>query len=182
MKRMLILLAYLCVCTVDVHGFSPENAGTWTRTYGGINNDGGSSVRQTFDGGYIVAGGTESFGAGNSDIYLIKTNASGMTPVEEENPERTESSYNLSQNYPNPFNSETIVQYHIPQKSWVTIKVFNMLGKEIKTLVDREEEPRDNTVRWDGKDNNNSTVPSGVYIYRIRAGDFVKSKKLILLR
>jgi len=64
----------------------------------------------------------------------------------------------------------------------VTLKVFNLIGREINTLIDREEVPGYKTARWDGEDDDNSIVPSGVYIYQIKAEDFVKCKKLILLK
>jgi hypothetical protein len=83
--------------------------------------------------------------------------------------------YSLSQNYPNPFNPTTIIQFALPKGSQVSLKVFDLLGKEITTLVSQELGPGYFGVRWE------ADVPSGTYIYRLRAGDFVDSKKMILL-
>jgi hypothetical protein len=84
--------------------------------------------------------------------------------------------YGLSQNYPNPFNPSTTIQYQIPKASSVELKVYNVLGEVIATLVSGEKAPGYYQVRWQ------ANVPSGMYIYRLRAGDFVQSRKLILLK
>jgi arabinogalactan endo-1,4-beta-galactosidase len=85
--------------------------------------------------------------------------------------------FNLYQNYPNPFNSKTIINFSVPKESIITLKVFDILGNEIITLVN-EEKPRGNfKVEFDGSD-----LPSGVYFYRMQTGNFANIKKLILLR
>jgi len=83
----------------------------------------------------------------------------------------------LFQNYPNPFNPSTIIKYQLPRASHVTLKMFNMLGQEVATLVDAIEEPGYKVVRW-----NAGGVAGGVYFFRLTAGDFVQSKKLLLLK
>jgi len=100
--------------------------------------------------------------------------------------------FSLSQNYPNPFsakggsasggNPETSIQFGIPKASHVCIAIYNLLGQKIITLVDTKKELGFHTIHWDGTDNYGSQVSSGVYIYRIEAGDYTCSKKLLLLR
>ncbi len=90
--------------------------------------------------------------------------------------------YTLFQNYPKPFNSETVIQYSIPQKSHVTIKVYSLLGKEIKTITNVMKESGVYTARWNGVDISGSDVPSGIYLYQLKAGDFAETRKLILTR
>ncbi len=87
------------------------------------------------------------------------------------------SDFYLAQNYPNPFNPTTTIQYSIPQRSNVTLKVYDVLGSEIATLVNEEKERGVYTVNF-----NASNMASGMYIYRITAGSFVETKKMILLR
>lgn len=85
--------------------------------------------------------------------------------------------FRLYQNYPNPFNSSSIIKYSIPFSSHVTLKIFNTLGQEIETLVNEEKSVGTYTLNW-----NASNFPSGVYFYRIQAGGFVQSRKMILLK
>ncbi len=85
--------------------------------------------------------------------------------------------YSLQQNYPNPFNSSSVIKYSIPHSSQVTLKIFNALGEEIETLVNREKPAGTYEVKW-----NAAELPSGVYFYRIKAGDFIQTKKMILLK
>ncbi|NIR51943.1 T9SS type A sorting domain-containing protein [candidate division KSB1 bacterium] len=93
----------------------------------------------------------------------------------------------LAQNFPNPFNPTTEIQYQIPinldgaavQKT--ILKIFNLLGQEVRTLIDREEAPGFYSVEWNGRDDFGNLAPSGVYIYRLRSGNFVDSKKMVLV-
>jgi len=85
--------------------------------------------------------------------------------------------FRLEQNYPNPFNSSTTIRYALPRRSRVTFSVYNTLGQLMATLVDGEEEPGHHEVKFDG-----SNLASGVYFYRMRAGDNVETRKLLLLR
>ncbi len=91
--------------------------------------------------------------------------------------------YELFQNYPNPFNPETTIKYQLSNNSEVTLKIFNMLGQEIITLVDKQQDAGVYSVRWDGKDKFGQKVASGIYIFQLKAGDgFRFSKRMILLK
>ncbi len=85
--------------------------------------------------------------------------------------------FSLSQNYPNPFNPGTTIEYSLPQPSYVTLTLYNILGQRIRTLVDEAKPAGTYTVRLDG-----AGLASGVYFYRMRAGNFTATKKLVLLR
>ncbi|MFQ6115783.1 MAG: right-handed parallel beta-helix repeat-containing protein, partial [bacterium] len=90
--------------------------------------------------------------------------------------------YRLSQNYPNPFNPETHIEYDLPKKSEVKLTVYNMLGQKIVTLVNKEQGAGSYSVVWHGKNDNGVMVSSGIYFYRIEAGDFIRTKKMLLLK
>ena len=90
--------------------------------------------------------------------------------------------FTLSQNYPNPFNPSTVIKYALPEASFVTLKIYNMLGQEIKTLVSGDKSAGVYNVQWNGKDNYGSPVASGTYIYRIVTGNYAQSNKMILLK
>jgi hypothetical protein len=85
--------------------------------------------------------------------------------------------FELLQNYPNPFNPSTTIRYALPQRSHVTLTVFNTLGQQVATLVNDSREAGYHDVRFDS-----SGLASGVYFYRLRAGDYVGTKRLLLLR
>jgi len=88
----------------------------------------------------------------------------------------------IYQNYPNPFNLMTLIKYQLPTESKLSLKVYNVAGQKVCTLVDERQKPGYYTIQWNGRDNNNRTVASGIYFYRLEAGNFNDTKKLILLR
>lgn len=90
--------------------------------------------------------------------------------------------FNMSQNYPNPFNTITAIRYMLKEDVKVSLKIFNLMGQEIRTLVDENQSAGYQTVIWDGKNDSGESVPSGVYIYKIIAGKFKKSLELLLLK
>lgn len=89
---------------------------------------------------------------------------------------RSTHTYELLQNYPNPFNPTTTISYSIPQRSHVTLTVFNTLGQQVAVLVNGDIDTGDHAVKFDG-----SNFASGIYFYRFQAGSFIQTKKLVLL-
>ena len=88
----------------------------------------------------------------------------------------------LEQNYPNPFNPTTEIRYALPQRSDVQLVIFNALGQQIRTLVSRTQDAGFHEIMWDGKDSNGQSVASGIYLYRIAAGNFSAVCKMILMK
>lgn len=86
-------------------------------------------------------------------------------------------SYSLSQNYPNPFNPTTTIRYQIPQAGFVSLKVYDILGKEVTTLVNEEKPAEVYNIVFDG-----SSLSSGIYFYKLQSGSYTETKKLILMR
>ena len=85
--------------------------------------------------------------------------------------------YSLSQNYPNPFNPTTKIKYSIPNSGIVTLKVFNVLGKEVATLVNEEKPAGSYEVEFNGNE-----LPTGIYFYQLKTGNYSETKKMILLK
>ena len=88
----------------------------------------------------------------------------------------------LHQNIPNPFNMETEIQYSLPQTDHITLKIYDLLGQEVRTLVDGKKSAGNHRVTWDGKDKNNTIVPSGVYVYRIISRNHVEQRKMTVIK
>lgn len=110
-----------------------------------------------------------------------------ITSVEFQGPEsNSPESFVLAQNFPNPFNPATVIQYQLPGSGLKTaraiLKVYDLLGREVQTLVDKDHVPGSYEIRWDGTDKGGAKVSSGIYIYQLKFENFVSSKKMILLR
>ena len=90
--------------------------------------------------------------------------------------------YALHQNYPNPFNPSTNINYDIPELSDVSLEIYNVMGQKVRTLVQGSHQPGRYNVSWNATDEFGEKLSSGMYIYRIQAGDFVSIKKLVLMK
>jgi len=88
----------------------------------------------------------------------------------------------LEQNYPNPFNPQTSIRYSVTTDGWITLKVYNILGEEVATLVDGYQGVGPKSVTWDGKNGTGNHVASGIYIYTLRAGNLIESQRMIFLK
>jgi len=117
--------------------------------------------------------------ATGSELVLI---VDASSAIEDDTGLELPDSYSLSQNYPNPFNPETRIDFSLKQPSRVELRVYNILGELVRTLVN-ERLPAGNTkVVWDGRDDFGRTVTSGVYLYKLTTGEFEKFRKMLLLK
>ncbi len=96
--------------------------------------------------------------------------------------EMSPNKYLLRQNYPNPFNPVTTIEYIIPEENFVFIKVFDIKGKDIKTLVNRNQNPGQYSIKWDMKNNQGIFVPAGIYFYSIQTLNYKETKKMLILK
>jgi hypothetical protein len=113
------------------------------------------------------------------DINIYPFEMQTTIAREESNPLPNE--FVLYDNYPNPFNAQTLIEYQLPQSGHVKLVVYNLLGQEIKTLINKNHEAGRFNLVWDGKDNLGQAIPSSVYFYRIQAEGFAETKKMLLL-
>jgi hypothetical protein len=140
----------------------PAGLSQYPRIYAVIDPDGDiEEIHESNNKGFSVLGKTQL----PPDEILERLNA--PLPTE----------YALAQNYPNPFNPSTMINYQMPMQSYVTLKVFDIIGREVATLVNGIEEPGYKSVRFDAP-----SLSSGVYYYRLQAGNYIETKKLLLLR
>lgn len=114
-----------------------------------------------------------------STSYTLTLVAGRREEVEQET---IPTSFSLGQNYPNPFNPSTSISYRLSAPSNVSLVVYNVIGKEVAILVQTYQQPGAYEVRWDGKDTAGELVPSGIYFYTLRAGQFTATKKMLFLR
>jgi hypothetical protein len=125
-----------------------------------------------------------SVGSLDGYIYLnlIRAYVSFGTTDAKETIELLPTAYSLDQNYPNPFNPSTVISYTLPKASNVNIKIFDALGKEVRSLIDEEKSAGKYNIMWDSRNNYGQRVSSGIYFYTINAGDFVQTKKMVLVK
>jgi hypothetical protein len=164
---------YLFVVKFDVNGNT-----LWTKIFGDNENQyRGHSIQQSFEGGYII-GGNNVIDYGNyygQNIWLIKL-APDVTSIIKTSQNEIKD-YILSQNYPNPFNPSTTIEFSLNKSEYVELKVYNIVGKEVATVVSNKLNQGRHTYTFDGKN-----LASGIYYYQLVAGDYRKVKKMILLK
>jgi hypothetical protein len=90
--------------------------------------------------------------------------------------------FSLDQNFPNPFNPATTIKLTLPRRTRVELDVYNILGQNVRTLLDKEMDVGSYDIVWDGRDKFDRQVASGIYFYRIKAGDYSKTRKMVLLK
>ena len=148
-------------------GAHADNYATYTMNFNSIS---GTAIRIAG-----TPGGTDEY---ISVAELRVVNPSSNSGLDGNKPR----DFALLQNFPNPFNPSTKIHFQIPNSGWVTISVFNVLGQKVKTLVDREMSEGSWEVDWDGKDENDAVVTSGIYLYKMQVGDFTSTQKMILTK
>lgn len=157
----------------------------WQKTFGGSLEDNASYVISNPSGGFVILGRTTSYDPKQS-IYFIEINSDGnITKVEDNNLSSTPLTYKLLQNFPNPFNPSTQITYNLKYESLVKLRVYDILGREIKTLVNGIQNAGQHKELF-----NASNLSSGIYFYRLQAesinsgkgNKFISTRKMILLK
>ncbi len=168
---------------------NPHGEATWTKTMGGSSWEEGWEGQQTSDGGYIVAG--TAYHNSTADVWVIRlgpeVRPAGLagslnTGDVVERSTAIPAATALLDNYPDPFNPETTIRYTLSEDAHVTLKVYSMLGQLVTTLVDELQTAGYRSAIWNGRNDSRAGVASGIYIYRITAGNFTATKRMLLLK
>lgn len=155
--------------------YRPSGEMEWYRSFDGPGHgtDVGYSVIVDAGGNVHVMGGSTGNGTGYDFATIKYSQGVGIQQISNEVPEK----YELVQNYPNPFNPETVIRYSIMENGFTSLKVYDILGNEIKNLVNEVQRPGVYEVKFDGKN-----LSSGTYYYRIESGSFAFVKKMMLVK
>ena len=159
----------LWLIKTDISGYT-----LWTETYGGSGAELGFSIIEAFDGGLTACGFTSSYGAGNTDVWLLHLDSDGQVGIDQPL-SQTSTNYELYQNYPNPFFNSTTIEYFIPISGLVTLRVYDLSGKILTTMVDEYQHVGIHSIRFENKQ-----LQKGIYYYRLQSGTFDRTKKLII--
>ncbi len=147
----------------------------WSRTFGGSNWEECNSVQQTTDGGFVLGGFTQSFGATGQDMWLVRT---GPDPaLSAPTWQIVPLILALYPNYPNPFNATTTLSFDLPGAAQVNLRIYDILGREAATLVSDARPAGHHSVVW-----NATTFPSGPYFARLESDAFTQTRKLLLVK
>jgi hypothetical protein len=135
-------------------------------------------------GGNLVFSGSLFPYMGQDDSLEIFYYGSPLSSVKDTFEDHSELIFELSQNYPNPFNSATVISYSLNsiQPTHTTLKLYNILGEEVRELVNIRQSKGNYRVSWDGKDNQGKEVASGIYFYQLHTYDFKETKRMILIK
>ena len=171
---------YLFIMDSD---YDPETAGGYDDNNKGYNADVVWVAFTRISDGYTFLQSSADFylyffkGVRYGDVFRFTPQWTGINP-ESQGPV----TFQLSQNYPNPFNPVTHFRFSLAHQVKVKLEIFNVLGQRVKMLVDKEMPAGEYQMQWDGRNDAGNNLGSGLYFYRISAGDFVKNRKMILLK
>ena len=116
------------------------------------------------------------------EIRLVAASPPRITAVLEDRTDALPQGFRLEQNHPNPFNSSTTIRFELPSSTEIDLAVFNLAGQKVVTLAQGHREAGTYSLKWDGRDDDERELASGVYLYRLEADERVETRKLLLLR
>nr|MBN2276123.1 T9SS type A sorting domain-containing protein [candidate division Zixibacteria bacterium] len=168
---------------IDIYLVRTDPAGDtiWTETVGGSNSDYGRMVFQDQLNDYLVIGESYSYSAGGTDVFIVKVGGE-TTPVLDDDPGNLPSGYKLVQNYPNPFNSTTSIEYALPRHADISLTIFNLLGQVVREYRLDRQRAGVHIIQWNGTDQDGYEVASGIYFYRLSAGEYTETRKMLIIK
>jgi hypothetical protein len=163
-------------CGIESVNFSSDTGRTWVNEFNFQYGDGVlyDMVFTDENSGWIYAGG----GGILTHIYRTTNGGhGGIVSVADNTIDSGPEGFSLEQNYPNPFNPVTSIQYSVSSMQFVTLKVFDLLGREVAILVNEEKPAGEYEIDFDG-----SAFTSGIYFYQLKAGQYTETKKMVLMK
>ena len=152
---------------------STNNGTSWTAVNSGLTNPFVNFLAVKLHDAYLFAGTVGG---------VWRRPLSEMVTAIEDDFSQMPVGFKLEQNYPNPFNPSTTIRYHLPKTTEVVLKIYNIFGQEVRTLVNERQAAGVNSVIWDGKDQSGKEVSSGIYFYGLQTGESILSRKMSFVR
>jgi len=177
-----------CGGSFTVAGATPSNyiamwdGDSWYPLGSGLGNDWPYVNALTTYDNKLVVGGDFALAGGKPSAFIALWTKGYPTDVSEDDKFSLPANYQLSQNYPNPFNPSTTIEFDLPRRSHVSVTVYNVLGREVSRLINRELPIGNHQITWDGSTDSGAHASTGVYFYRIKAAGHDETKKMLLLK
>ena len=169
----LIKSILLCIFSTSSTLFSQSITSSCFFSGGAVSSNESYSCSSILGETFVGSGSNEQYYLSCGSQFVKVNTITGVHRTENSSlPDR----YSLSQNYPNSFNPSTTIRYDLPRAANVTLRIFNALGQVVAVLVNREMEAGYHQVHW------SATLPSGVYFYRLQAGEYVETRKMMFLK
>ena len=171
--------------TDEIHINSGSVTASYSDVIGGWTGQGNINTEPLFcdpsNGDYYLAQNSPCIGTGENGSNIGAYGA-GCDPILTIASEVLPETYALHQNYPNPFNPKTTLRYDLPENSHVNITVYDMLGRVVKTMVSQTQNAGFRFIIWDATNDYGKPVSAGIYLYQIQAGEYMQTKKMVLLK
>jgi hypothetical protein len=181
--RWLLILAAGFFWLSVIPALAQDSQILWSAFAAGFGASSSANTSVTTAVGQSLVGASSDGNTGITSGFLADTTFTGpVTAVEEERSEPLPGAYELEQNYPNPFNPTTRIEFALPKNSHVRLTIYDLLGREVLTLIDDVRPAGNHVIEWNGFDALGQRVSSGIYFFRIEAEGFIQTRKLTLLK
>jgi hypothetical protein len=165
---------------VSANRIASWDGSSWSPLGSGMNS--GVYALAVYDN-KLIAGGYFTTAGGRVSKYIAQWTKHDTTDVgDDDNEWSLPTDFRLEQNYPNPFNPATTIEFSLPKRGHVKIEIFNLLGQKVRALVDEYKLAGNYGITWDGTDTGGNPLATGIYFCRLRSGDHVQIKKMVLIK